>query len=248
MDKCNFFVAHAEPDLKVNSYDVFCGLRAWLIAVAGKIDRCGGKNGKIIKYNEKKFIDELCSGKNQSIFLCSERIWGKGNWSEALNCDFSARYTDEKDIIFSVLKGKIELHDLVEAFFKLLPTSESFDYAYSYCESHAYGFGYAAGVFTPDDEHPFMWARRNEAGGWLSKQWDGLSDFFIRDVYPVNVFSGRKLSALPLEKRKALESAMQRFGACNTRGKFIVWVLDDHELEDVRVELKAVELLASYCP
>lgn len=248
MDKFNYFVAHVEPVSKINSYDVFCCLRAWLLKVAGKIDRCGGKYGKIIKYNEKKFIDELCSGKNPTIFLCSERIWGKGDWSEALNCDFSASFTNDEGLIFSACAGKTELHGLVDTFFEMTHITGFFDYAYSYCETHAFGFGYAAGAFTPDDDHPFMWSRRSEVGRWMKKQWDGLSDFFIRDVYPVNIFSDRKLSALPPEKRTALESAMKRFGVCDTRGEFTVWALDNHELETVRTELKAVELLASYCP
>ncbi|WP_236176735.1 hypothetical protein [Pseudomonas qingdaonensis] len=247
-DMYNYFVAHVAPNSKINSYDVFCGLKIWLVEKAGGIDRCGGKNGKIIKYNEKKFIDELCSGKNPTIFLCSERIWGKGDWSEALNCHFSARFTSTEDIVLSVCAEKIALHELVDSFFRILSISGLVDYAYSYCETHAYGFSYAAGVFTPDDEHPLLWPRSSEVGMWWKKQRAGATDSFIRDVYPVNIFSDRKLSALPPEKRTALESAMKRFGVCDTRGKFTVWALDNHELETVRTELKAVELLASYCP
>lgn len=248
MDMYNYFVAHVESGLKVSPSKVFYELKRWILEASGKIDRCGGMRGNIIKYNEKKYVDELFSGKREIISLYSERIWEKGDWSEGLNCDFSATYTSTEGIILSACRERMEVRQLVDAFFEMISISSFFDYAYSYCETHAYGSGYAAGVFTPDDDHPFMWPRRSEVRQWLKKQRAGTSDSFIRDVYSVNIFSDRKLSALPPEKRLALEFAMKKFGVCDTRGKFTIWALGDHELEAARTELKAVELLASYCP
>lgn len=247
-DVYNFLVAHPRPHevLSVANFDA--DLRAWMYKAGEQISRCGGRGKKIIKYSEKKYLKDLHDGAIGEIELYSDRIWEESGGSEMLNCNFSAVLSGEAGLLLSAFSEKMKLEALVESFYEFDRWSESFDYIYSYGESHAYGFGYARGIYMLDEKHPLMWPRRNEVGIWWKKQRAGTTDSFIRDVYPVNIFSDRKLSALPPEKRTALESAMKRFGVCDTRGEFTVWALDNHELETVRTELKAVELLASYCP
>ena len=120
MDMYNYFVAHVEPGLKVSPSKVFYELKRWVSEASGKIDRCGGMRGNIIKYNEKKYVDELISGKREIISLYSERIWEKGDWSEGLNCDFSATYTSTEGIILSARGERMEVRELVDAFFEMI--------------------------------------------------------------------------------------------------------------------------------
>lgn len=248
VDIYNFLVAHPEPHASLNVADFDADLRGWMYKAGEQINRCGGKGKKIIKYSEKKYLKDLHDGTLGEIELYSDPIWEESGGSEMLNCNFSAVLSGREGLLLSAFSEKIKLEALVESFYNFERWFESFDYIYSYAESHAYGFGYTRGIYMPDESHPLMWPRRNEVGMWWKKQRDGTTDSFIRDVYPVNIFSDRKLSALPPEKRLALELAMKEFGTCDTRGKFTVWALDDHELETARTELKAVELLASYCP
>ncbi|WP_156326281.1 MULTISPECIES: hypothetical protein [Pseudomonas] len=245
MNIYNFFVAHPEPNSDLDVAQAYPELRDW-ISVRGRLERCGGRAGKVIKFNEKKYSKEIQLGLIDAVELFSARRWDKDDCREILNCDFSAILSKEKLLLTGSVE-KITLQQLTESFFELAMISGTQDYAYGYKESHAYGFGYAVGIHMVDEGHPLMWPRRSEAGAWVKLQWAGKTDLFIRDIYPVNLFSTRKISALPPRKRQALECAMGKFGGCETRGKFTVWALDDHELEDVRAELKSVELLASYC-
>lgn len=247
VDMYNFLVAHPESHESLNIADFDACLRVWMHKAGEQISRCGGRGKKIIKYSEKKYLKDLHDGALGEIELYSDPIWEESGGSEMLNCNFSAVLSSEAGLLLCAYSEKMKLEALVESFYAFDRWWESFDYIYSYGESHAYGFGYARGIYMPDENHPLMWSRRNEVGMWWKKQRAGTTDSFIRDVYPVNIFSDRKLSALPPEKSLALESAMGRFGVCETRGKFTVWVLGDHELEAIRAELKAVELLASYC-
>lgn len=245
MNIYNFFVAHQEPSNDLDVTEAYPELKEW-VSFRGGLERCGGRAGKVIKFNEKKYSKEIGLGLIDAIEFFSARRWDKDECREILNCDFSAVLSKEK-LLLTGSGEKVTLQQLAESFFELAVISGAHDYAYAYKESHAYGFGYAVGIHMVDEGHPLMWARRSEAGAWVKLQWAGKTDLFIRDVYPINLFSARKISALPPRKRQALECAMGTFGVCEIRGKFTVWALDDYELEGVRTELKAVELLASYC-
>lgn len=244
----NFLVAHPRPGHDLNLVRLYPVLKEWVHKAVGKVDRCGGKNGGVIKFSEDRYVKELEGGKIKAVELYSERIFEKGEVRETLNCEGSALLAKDEGMVLSVASGKMDISRLVDSLFEYPEWWKMIDYAYAYSESHAYGFGYAQGIHTIDERHPLTWSGGDEAIMWLKMKWAGKQDAYIRDVYPVNIFSDRKLSALPPEKRLALELAMKEFGMCDVQGRFTVWALDDHELENVRAKLKAVELLASYCP
>jgi len=94
----------------------------------------------------------------------------------------------ENGVLFSVDSQRVSLTALIDSFFDFPVVSDAPDYAYAYEDSHAFGLGYARGIYMPDENHPLMWSRRSEAGAWIRLQWAGRTDLFIRDVYPVNFF------------------------------------------------------------
>lgn len=241
----SFLVAHPRPghDLSMSmSYSV---MKEWMQKMGGRIDRYGGKNGGVIKFSEGKLIKELGGGKIESIELYSERILEKGEVRETLNCECSAVLAKDVGLVLSVSSGRSNISNLVNSFFEYSEWCASFDYAYAYSENHAYGFGYAQGIHTVDESHPLTWSGGDEVIMWLKMQWAGKQDFYIRDVYAVNLFSPRKLGALPSNKLHQLKSAMVRYGECSVKEGFTVWILNESEREMARKELAEVELLAA---
>lgn len=248
VDYYNFLVAHPPVGEGLDCLKAYLKLEEWMQKVGGQIERCGGKNGRVVKFSREKYLRGIFEGKVASVELYSERIWGKGEGSETLNCDFSTVLTEESGLLLTAFSQKLDLESLVGSFFDLPDWYAEFDYAYAYTESHAFGFGYALGRYTPDENHPLIWPRSDEAIMWLKMQWAGKTDEYIRDVYSVNLFSPRKLKALPVEKLEALTIAMARFGSVVGKCGFKLWILSDVDRERVRGELVEIELLASCMP
>lgn len=245
MDYYCFLVAHSVSDVKTNLLSVYPDVKRW-ISERGDVERSGGSGGKVVKFNEKKYLQDLSLGKLEAIELYSERKWRKGEVSEVLNSDFSVVFSNGTGLMLSANKEKIRLSDLLDSFLMMGHVVEAYDYAYAYVETHAYGTGYARGIYMPDEIHPLMWGRRSEAGAWMKKQWSNDTGSYIRDIYQLNMYSSRKIEALPHDKRQALTQAMERYGECSVQKGFSVWALEDAELEMAREYLKGFKLLASY--
>lgn len=245
VDYYNFLVAHSVAGEKLDFVKNYSAFEQWMQNVGGKIERCGGKNGRVIKFGREKYLKELNEGKVDVIELYSERIWEKGEGSETLNCDFSSVLSADEGLLLTAFSEKLSLKSLVESFLSCPEWYVDFDYAYAYTESHAFGFGYAFGRHVPDEEHPLMWSRRDETIMWLKMQWAGKTDEYIRDVYPVNLFSVRKLQALPPKKLELLYAVMSQHGEILDKSGFKVWALSDVDRESAREKLSEVDLLAS---
>lgn len=245
MDAFSFLVAHRCSAEKVDKFKVFGRLKEWVERRPAIVDRCGGKNGKLVKFNEKKFLSDLESDGGKDISFYSERIWDKGEVDEFLNCDFSVGYSDGEEFLMSSRSSKLDLRQLVESFWDLGEVVDLFDYAYAYSETQAFGFGYGIGVSMLDDDHPLLWEGHARVGAWKKMQWAGKSDEFIRDVFPFNIYSSRKIEALPETKRKALVQAMENIGECSAKKGYSVWVLKGDELDKARGYLKDYNLIAS---
>ncbi|QQZ38331.1 MULTISPECIES: hypothetical protein [unclassified Pseudomonas] len=246
MEEFSFFVAHDCPGKNVDKVKVFGRLKEWMERRPARVDRCGGKNGKLVKFNEKKYLNGLQAGGVGEVSLYSERIWGAGEVDEFLNCDFSAGYSSGSELLLSSNAAKLDLQGLIESFWAQEEVVGLCDYAYAYSETQAYGFGYGIGVSMIDDEHPLLWKGHARVGMWRKMQWAGRTDELIRDVYPFNIFSERKIEVLPQSKSQALVQAMERFGESSIHKGFSVWRLDDADLEKARDFLKDSNLLASY--
>ncbi|MFJ4347438.1 hypothetical protein [Pseudomonas sp. NPDC089401] len=239
MDLFNFLVAHPAPGADVDLLNVFTDVRRWMSSF-GEIERCGGRAGKVISFNEKKFLADLSQGKLEAIELYSARKWPKDDVSEMLNADCSVIFTDGVGLMLCAHESQAGLVEIADALLMMESIAGICDYAYGYTESRAYGTGYARGIFMPDEAHPLMWPRRSEACNWERKRWASETDAFLRDVFPVNLFSALKIAALPLEKRQALESAMGAFGTYRRQGELTVWTLDGQALASARVKLLGV--------
>lgn len=246
MESFSFFVAHGCAGKKVDKVQVFGSLKKWVEQCLATVDRCGGKNGKLVKFNEKKYVSGLQSGGSENVSLYSERIWDKGEVDEFLNCDFSAGYSSGEELLLSSNGSKLDLQGMVESVWKLEELVGVCDYAYAYNETQAFGFGYGIGVSMLDDEHPLLWEGHARVGMWRKMQWAGKTDELIRDVYPYNMFSNRKIEALPLDKRQALVQAMEHFGEATVQGDFSVWRIGGADVDKARDYLVGFNLLASY--
>ena len=245
VDIYSFLVAHPEPNARLSVADFDADLRGWMYKAGEQINRCGGRGKKIIKYSEKKYLKDLHDGALGEIELYSSPIWKESGGSEMLNCNFSAVLSGEAGLLLSAFSEKMKLETLVESFYEFDRWFESFDYIYAYEESHAYGVGYASGIYMLDENHPLIWPRQDEVNMWLKMQWAGKQDLYIRDVYSMNLFSSRKMGALPSGKLHKLKSAMARYGDCYVKEGFTVWVLKESERELARKELAEVDLLAA---
>lgn len=241
-----FLVAHGNPGNGVDKLEMFGLLKKWLEQRPAKVDRCGGRNGKVVRFNERRFLNALESNGDENISLYSERIWGKGEVDEFLNCGFSAGYSSDDELLLSSDSSRLDLKGLVQSFWGLGEVLGNFDYAYAYNESQAFGFGYGLGVSMLDDAHPLSWDGHARVGMWRKMQRADKLGELIRDVYPFNAFSRRKIEALPEGKRQALTQAMKQFGECSAQSGFFVWTLEETELVAVRDYLKDFNLLASY--
>ncbi|QXI46006.1 MULTISPECIES: hypothetical protein [Pseudomonas] len=244
-DYYNFLVAHSVAGERLDFVKNYSAFEQWMQRVGGKIERCGGKNGRVIKFSREKYLKEISEGKIDVIELYSERIWEKGEGSETLNCNFSSVVSADEGLVLTAFSEKLNLESLVESFLVCPDWYADFDYAYAYTESHAFGFGYAFGRYVPDENHPLMWPRRSETIMWLKMQWSGKTDEYIRDVYPVNLFSTRKLQALPPEKLEMLSLVMSELGEALDKSGFKLWVLSDADRERARSKLADGHLLAS---
>lgn len=244
MDYYCFLVAHAAPGIKLDPLSVYPDVKRW-VSECGGVERSGGNSGNVVRFNEGEFVQDLSLGKLKTIELYSKRRWEREAVSEVLNADFSVVFSSDTGLMLSANLEKIRPSDLVDSFLVMEQVVADCDYAYGYVETHAYGTGYARGVYMPDDGHPLMWGRRGEAGAWVKKQWANDTDSLIRDVYPFNAFSSRKIEALPEGNRQALTNAMEKFGEQSVQKGFLVWILQEAELEKARDYLKGFNLLAS---
>ena len=241
----NFLVAHYKPGHDLDMLGSYLEMRNWMQRMGCKVDRCGGKNGSVVKYSEGKYVRELEAGKLEAVELYSERVLQRGEVRETLNCECSAVLAKSEGLVLSISSEKMKTLSLVDSFFENPEWCRSFDYGYALSESHAYGFGYAQGIHIIDDEHPLTWSGGDETIMWLKMQWAGTQDLYIRDVYPVNLFSSRKLSAFPEYKLSKLKSVMSRYGECSVKEGFTVWAMDENERVLARKELSDVDLIAA---
>lgn len=246
MESFSFFVAHGCPGRKVDKVQIFGCLKKWVEQCPATVERCGGKKGKLVKFNEKKYVSGLQSGDSEDVSLYSERIWDKGEVDEFLNCDFSAGYSSGEELLLSSNGSKLDLQGMVKSVWKSEELIGIFDYAYAYIETQAFGFGYGIGVSMLDDEHPLLWEGHARVDMWRKMQSAGKADEFIRDIYPYNMFSNRKIEALPQDKRQALVQAMENFGESSAQDGFSVWFLGSADVDKARDYLVGFNLLASY--
>jgi len=62
MGTYGFLMTHPEPSVELDILKVESEVRRWLSSYS-KIERYGGRAGKVVRFNEKKYLEDLGAGK-----------------------------------------------------------------------------------------------------------------------------------------------------------------------------------------
>lgn len=234
-------------DAMHTSLDILEGslcLRLWFESVGSKVERFGGKSGKVIKFTNASFEKNIKL--MNSVELFSERLWPKGEQDEPLNCAFSAVLSNETGLLLTADSRYLELDGMLEFVLSHDVFRSKFEYFYLYQESQVYGTAYGLGYYSPDEHHPLLWSRRSEAGKWAKAKRMSIDHLYLRDIFDFNCIGTGKMNAFPEARRSRLELVMGKYGEVKVRDNLLCWVVRGEAQEAARDELTHHELLASY--
>lgn len=219
---------------------------AWFDRIGEPVDRYGGKSGKVVKFSQKNYEKTLFAPDTISIELFSPRILPKDEADEASNCDALAVYSPKFSLLLAMRADKLSLEELFQGAFAMPGLLEQCNYLYGYSETLGYGSGYARGYFQEDAAHPATFGRRDPANNWGAIKRQGRQDAYLRDVYPINAFTDKKIGALPAERQQALRSALETHGRCEKRAGWTLWSLSPAAQQAARATLKTHGMLGAY--
>jgi hypothetical protein len=245
MDQYHFLVGEFAENSPFIPATASAQLFAWFEHIGEPVDRYGSKTGKVVKFSQRNYEKTLFAPETNGISLFSPRLVPKDDAAEASNCAALAVYEATHSLLLAIRASQLPLAQLFQGAAAIPDLLDHCGYVYGYSETLGYGTGYARGYFQEDDAHQISFGRRDPGNNWGAIKRNGRQDEYVRDVYPVNVFSRAKLDALPPARLQALRAAMQAHGRCEEQHGRTHWFLSQAEQAAARAELLAHAMLGS---
>ena len=246
MDQYHFLVGELKKNSPFIPASVSAQLFAWFAQVGEAVERYGSKTGKVVKFSQKNYEKTLYAPDADSVQLFSARLVPKEDAAEASNCAALGVYGTSASLLLAIRASQLPLAQLFDGAAAIPGLLDHCEYVYGYSETLGHGTGYAHGYFQADEAHPITFGRRDPANNWGAIKRNGRQDAYVRDVYPINIFSRAKLDALPPARLHALRTAMQAHGRCEEQHGITRWFLSGAEQAAARAELLAHAMLGSH--
>jgi hypothetical protein len=245
MDQYHFLVGEFAKNSPFIPAAASAQLFAWFAHIGEPVDRYGSKTGKVVKFSQRNYEKTLFAPETNGISLFSPRLVPKDDAAEASNCAALAVYEPAHSLLLAIRASQLPLAQLFQGTAAIPGLLDHCEYVYGYSETLGYGSGYARGYFQEDDAHPITFGRRDPGNNWGAITRNGRQDEYVRDVFPVNIFTQAKLDALPPARLQALRSAMQAHGRCEEQAGTTRWFLSGKEQAAARADLLAHPMLGS---
>lgn len=246
MDQYHFLVGEFKKNTPFDPAAASAQLFAWFAQIGEPVERYGSKTGKVVKFSQKNYEKTLFAPDVDSVQLFSPRLVPKEDTEEVRNCAALGAYGPSETLLLAIRASQLPLARLFDGAAAIPGLLDHCEYVYGYSETLGHGTGYAHGYFQEDEAHPITFGRRDPGNNWGAIKRNGRQDDYVRDVYPINVFTQAKLDGLPPSRLHALRAAMQAHGRCEEQNGSKRWFLSDTEQAAARTDLLAHAMLGSH--